>query len=85
MPGDVPFPRPEKYELEDQNEDVVRYEEIPISAIGVRYEGLGVANEVAYYEEIGNSNNANQSGERQISNDDAVYYDELGILNEAMQ
>lgn len=49
MPGDVPFPRPEKYELEDQNED------------------------------------ANQSGERRISNDNAVYYDYIGILNEAMQ
>jgi len=85
MPGDVPFPRPEKYELEDQKEDVFRYEEIPISAIGARYEGLGVANEAAHYEEIGDSNHANQFGERGISNDDASYYDDIGILNEAMQ
>ena len=85
MPGDVSFPRPEKYELEDQKEDVFRYEEIPISAIAVRYEELGVTNEAACYEEIGNSNDANQSGERDISNGDANYYDDIGILNEAMQ
>jgi len=52
MPGDVAFPRPEKYELEDQKEDVAHYEEVPISPIGVRYEELGFSNEAAYCEEV---------------------------------
>lgn len=84
MPGDVAFSRAEKYELEDQKEDIVRYEEVAISAIGVRYEGLGVTNEAARYEEVGVSNGAGQSEEIGISND-AVRYDEIGILNKAMQ
>ena len=61
MPADVAFPRPEKYELEDQKENIVRYEEVPISAHGIRYEGLGITNEAAYYEEEDISNDAGQS------------------------
>lgn len=69
MPGDVAFPRPEKYELEDRKEDVVHYEEVPISPIGVRYEGLGFSNEAAYCEEVDIWNDAGQSEEIRISND----------------
>jgi len=81
MPRDVAFPRPEKYELEDQNEDVVRFEEVPLSAIGVRYAGLGVTNKAAYYEEVDISNDAGQSEE--ISNE--FCYDEKGIFNKAIE
>lgn len=69
MPGDVAFPRPEKYELEDQKEDVAHYEEVPISPIGVRYEELGFSNEAAYCEEVDIWNDAGQSEEIRISND----------------
>lgn len=77
MPRDVAFPRPEKYELEDQKEDVVRFEEVPLSAIGVRYE---VTNKAAFYEEVDISNDAGQSEE--ISNE--FRYDEKGIFNKAI-
>ena len=73
MPRDVSIPNPQKYELEDQKEVIVRFDEVPMAAVGVRYEGLGITNEVA-----------GQSEEMRISND-AVRYSEIGILNKAMQ
>ena len=80
MPRDVAFPRPEKYELEGKKEDIVRFEEVPLSTVGVRYAGLGVTNKAVYYEEVDISNDAGQSEE--ISNE--VRHDEKGILNKAI-
>ncbi|XP_078371975.1 von Willebrand factor D and EGF domain-containing protein-like isoform X3 [Oculina patagonica] len=96
MPAEVSFPKSEKYELEAKKEDIVRYEEVQISAIDTHYEELGISNEAVRYEklgtsgeaaryvEVGNSTDAGQYDEIGISNDAAVY-EEMGILNEAMQ
>lgn len=84
MPRDDLYPGDERYELEDKMEDIARHGEVPVSAIGGRFEGLGLTNEAARYEDVGISNDTGQSEEMGISND-AVCYDEIGIMNKAMQ
>lgn len=96
LPPDVAFPNPEKYEMSNRKEDIVRYEEVKISAIGIRYEELGIPNEAVHYEKLSTSNDgaryqavgtstfAGNDEEIGISND-AATYEEVGTPNKAMQ
>ncbi|KAJ7383444.1 hypothetical protein OS493_028120 [Desmophyllum pertusum] len=53
MPTESSFTKAEKYELEDKKEDIVRYEEVEMSAIAARYEESGIRqNQSACYEKL---------------------------------
>jgi len=69
MPTEVPFPNPEKYELQEteSKEDVVRYEEIGLWNDTIRYEGLEILPYAVQYEKLGFTN--------------AAIYQEVGIPN----
>jgi len=71
MPTEVPFPKPEKYELQEteSKEDVVRYEEIGLWNDTVRYEGLNILPDAVQCEKLGFTN--------------AAIYQEVGIPNAA--
>ena len=58
MPTEVPFPNPEKYELQEMEskEDVVRYEEIGLWDDAVRYKGLEILPDAVQYEKLGLTN-----------------------------
>ncbi|KAJ7351102.1 hypothetical protein OS493_036558 [Desmophyllum pertusum] len=53
IPTESSFTKAEKYELEDKKEDIVRYEEVEMSAIAARYEESGIRqNQSARYEKL---------------------------------
>ena len=97
MPTEVPFPNPEKYELQEteSKEDVVRYEEIGLWNDAVRCEGLEILPDAVQYEKLGFTNAAiyqevgipNAAGDyREIAaSKDAVDHQEIGNLNDGLR
>jgi len=97
MPTEVPFPSPEKYELQEteSKEDVVRYEEIGLWNDTVRCEGLEILPDAVHYEKLGFTNAAiyqelgipNAAGDyREIAaSKDAVDHQEIGNLNDGLR
>ena len=83
MPSERSFSKDERYELQNRQEDIVRYEEIAISPLGAQYEELGTQNKEVRYEKLRDPNEAAYCKEGDISND-ADDGQEIGISNEAV-